>query len=173
MRQNVYQRAIDAGLCPDCGEKAAPGVKRCQSCREIKNSREIGYRQANGTTAQRRATSGLCIRCGADPLFPENNYCLKCLERISGENRKRVYGISPEQFDAMINEQDGRCAICKFEFHGETKRTVPHVDHNHETGQIRALLCGWCNTGLGSFRENPSRLLDAAVYLQHFETEGR
>jgi Recombination endonuclease VII len=59
----------------------------------------------------------------------------------------------------MAKAQDYKCAIC-----GEEKRLV--VDHDHATGDIRALLCDDCNKGLGSFKDNPDNLLKAAYYLE-------
>ena len=72
---------------------------------------------------------------------------------------KAVYGITLEQWDRMIIRQLGCCAIC-----GEQSRDL-HVDHCHETGKIRALLCHKCNRGLGLFEDEPERLREAARYI--------
>lgn len=74
---------------------------------------------------------------------------------------KSEYGIDVSQFDAMRESQNGACAICLEPF---TK--MPHVDHCHSTGKVRALLCPDCNIGLGRFKDNPSRLEAAAAYLR-------
>jgi hypothetical protein len=60
----------------------------------------------------------------------------------------------------MLEDQGGLCAIC---------RTAPaaHVDHDHQTGAVRALLCFNCNGGLGQFRDDPGLLHLAAFYLEH------
>jgi hypothetical protein len=68
-----------------------------------------------------------------------------------------------EQWDAMFEAQQGSCAICG-EHQDNLKRRLA-VDHDHETGKIRALLCQHCNQGLGHFRDNPARLINAASYL--------
>lgn len=57
---------------------------------------------------------------------------------------KKEYGISPQVFDDILNLQGGRCAICC-----ETIKSKPHLDHDHETGKIRQILCIGCNTMLG------------------------
>jgi hypothetical protein len=46
-------------------------------------------------------------------------------------------------------------------------RPVLHVDHCHQTGHVRALLCTGCNSGLGAFRDSPERLREAAAYIEH------
>jgi len=77
---------------------------------------------------------------------------------------KRKYNLSLEDYDKLIEQQDGKCAICNTENPGgHHKRFV--VDHNHKTGEVRALLCSTCNTGLGNFYDNPQILLKAAEYL--------
>jgi len=72
------------------------------------------------------------------------------------------YGITPEQFFAMVKEQDNRCKICKRE---AGKRRL-HIDHCHTTGKIRGLLCSPCNTSLGGFRDDPELLRAAIQYLE-------
>lgn len=75
---------------------------------------------------------------------------------------KRKYGITIAEYDRMFEEQNGVCAIC-----GEPRpeeRTL-HIDHDHETGVIRALLCFRCNNALGDFREEYELFQRAADYL--------
>lgn len=76
------------------------------------------------------------------------------------------YGITLEECDARFQQQNGRCAICKERPSKENTRSgVLHVDHDHTTGKIRALLCFLCNTLLGSARDDISRLDAARAYL--------
>jgi hypothetical protein len=74
---------------------------------------------------------------------------------------KNLYGITQEDYREMNEKQSGRCAICQ---------TIPEkrlvVDHCHNTGRVRGLLCYDCNHGLGKFRDNVEFLLEAASYLQ-------
>jgi Autographiviridae endonuclease VII len=63
---------------------------------------------------------------------------------------KNRYGVSREWFYKQLEKQDGRC-VCGFVFSlftGDRNRS-PHVDHNHETGRVRGLLCSRCNTSIG------------------------
>ena len=81
------------------------------------------------------------------------------------------YGITSDEWYAMLIEQNGRCAICSEELLDKL-----HLDHNEETGQVRALLFGPCNRGIGMFKHDENLLLAAAAYImQHkpVETETR
>lgn len=78
---------------------------------------------------------------------------------------KRHYGITLDEFNTLLNSQDGACAICKTSnWPGKGKK--PHVDHCHNTGKIRGLLCNLCNVGLGAFKDNEGFLANAVNYLK-------
>jgi 5-methylcytosine-specific restriction endonuclease McrA len=85
-------------------------------------------------------------------------YYLKNLDKWK-TYRMKSYGLAPEDYDKMVENQDGRCLIC-----GETAKL--HVDHSHETTVVRGLLCQACNLGLGNFRENIQVLKNAIEYLE-------
>lgn len=79
----------------------------------------------------------------------------------------KMYGISKVEFDAMLIQQGGRCAICKTkEFNGYG----PVVDHDHMTGKVRGILCNNCNAMLGWSRELISTLSAAIEYLRAANT---
>lgn len=87
-------------------------------------------------------------------------------------NRNRVlkfhYGISIEQYEAMLVAQDYRCLICGSK--GRQDRASPlDVDHDHNTKEVRSLLCHRCNRGIGVFLENPDSLEKAAAYLRLYK----
>lgn len=86
-------------------------------------------------------------------------------DKIRARNWKKNYGITPERYEEMKRAQNGRCAIC-----GGTNPSGVElaVDHDHETGQLRALLCHACNLMLGNGADNPSRLEAGAAYLRRF-----
>ena len=65
----------------------------------------------------------------------------------------------------MLEEQGGRCAICKTDQPGTPTGVWP-VDHNHASKRVRALLCSSCNAGLGHFKDNPGLLRAAAIYVE-------
>jgi len=84
-------------------------------------------------------------------------------ENARRQELKRRYGLSWEDYQAMLARQGGTCAICKCEF-----THTPFVDHCHKTRQVRRLLCRDCNTGLGRFKDDPHRVLAALQYLLEF-----
>lgn len=77
---------------------------------------------------------------------------------------RRTYGIAADEFDDLLARQGERCGICG---RRPEREASIHVDHDHETGAIRGLLCITCNQGLGLFGERPELLLRAAVYLRN------
>jgi hypothetical protein len=77
------------------------------------------------------------------------------------------YGITFEQLNSMIIAQGGMCAICTRKF--KNPRDT-HVDHNHESKQVRQLLCNNCNQGLGQFKENELTLQRAIEYLRRWNS---
>lgn len=77
--------------------------------------------------------------------------------------RRQLYGIDDATFKLMLKAQDNKCAICREPF-GKV-----HVDHDHTTGKVRALLCVPCNLGLGSFKDNIDSLMKATSYLILFK----
>jgi hypothetical protein len=81
----------------------------------------------------------------------------------------RSYGIDSTVYAEMLQEQQGVCAIC-FQLETMTCRGTLKdlcVDHNHETGQIRGLLCHRCNIAIGMLDEDYGRILSAAQYLMN------
>lgn len=90
---------------------------------------------------------------------------------INNHMRSR-YGITLEDYGRLFNSQSGKCAICPFE--GVDYIAAPyasrknrlHVDHDHETGAIRGLLCGHCNAAIGLMGDDPIRMRKASDYLE-------
>lgn len=136
---------IDAktARCQDCDEPypRAGNRFRCEPCRAIRNSPE--FKKAYWS------------EYGQRPEVREHN-------RRKGLARR--YGMTIEQYDAMSEAQGGVCAICKREPEGTSRWGRLHVDHDHDTGEIRGLLCAPCNTALGKFKTTEV-LMAAIAYL--------
>lgn len=81
---------------------------------------------------------------------------------------EREFGIKYEDYDRMLEEQHGVCAICG---KPETKPNAKYlaVDHNHETGEVRGLLCNNCNRALGLLKDDIEVLQNAINYLKEHE----
>lgn len=86
-------------------------------------------------------------------------------KELDALHRRRVaeHNITVEEYRALIDQQDRRCAICRYE---PIMAESLHIDHNHQTGKVRGLLCGGCNSGLGYFGDNPAYLEAAIGYLK-------
>lgn len=78
---------------------------------------------------------------------------------------KTKYGISPEERDELLVEQNCRCAVCFTDTPGG-RWNEWHVDHDHETNKIRGLLCTQCNTALGLLKDDVTVLKSAITYLE-------
>ncbi len=104
-----------------------------------------------------------CAKCEQLKPFAEfygdgkrgNCYCRPCAKAV---NRKRLYGVTPEQYAQFGNT----CGAC-----GSSDKELV-VDHCHQTGEFRGLLCGPCNSGLGMFGDDINSLLGAITYLNRF-----
>ena len=75
------------------------------------------------------------------------------------------YKITSEDYDLLLEEQGGLCAICRGA-EPKTPHGFWHVDHCHTRGDVRGLLCSSCNTGIGHFFDQPDVLIRAAEYLR-------
>jgi predicted RNA-binding Zn-ribbon protein involved in translation (DUF1610 family) len=76
---------------------------------------------------------------------------------------RRAYGITLVEYDQMLHNQNNKCAICGNGDEVENRRLA--IDHCHESGKVRGLLCGKCNRGLGLFYDNQELLESAIHYL--------
>lgn len=81
---------------------------------------------------------------------------------------KKIYGINIDIYNQMLLEQNGRCSIC---FGHQVNSRKMCVDHDHETGTVRGLLCSNCNTALGLMQENKERLFKMIEYLEKSEAQ--
>ena len=89
--------------------------------------------------------------------------------KVKHYNLKRNYGITLEDYNRMFEEQGGKCAICSAEdTGGKHKDAAFHVDHCHDTGKVRGLLCNQCNLALGKFKDSKKLLQKALDYLKKY-----
>ena len=95
---------------------------------------------------------------------------IRYAQRIGRPVRERTnvqrHGITKRKYRTMLDEQNHLCAICASPSGLGTKKSRElSVDHCHQTGQVRGLLCTRCNVGLGYFQDNPMNLRRAIDYL--------
>lgn len=116
-----------------------------QANKEKRNENARKYQEANRVVLRAR----------------KSEYREKNKELIAASKRMCMYGITREQYDEKLSNQQGLCAIC-----GEEPSEF-HVDHCHATGKVRGLLCGRCNFMLGHARDSSSNLQNAIAYLEY------
>jgi hypothetical protein len=94
---------------------------------------------------------------------------IKNPSQFKNSKLKQAYGISLDEFNVLLNNQNNCCAICTQPFSSKKMSEKPFVDHNHKTGKVRQLLCLNCNSIIGYSRENMLVLKAAIKYLKKFE----
>ena len=128
----------------------------CSSCEEYKRASEYTL------SRDERSFGGISMR----------SKCKSCNEHIKWKSFiKRVYGIDSAQYYKMLEDQEGKCAICKSDSNNTShqSKNKMFIDHCHTTGQVRGLLCSKCNHALGLFDDDTENLKSAISYLAKFE----
>lgn len=109
----------------------------------------------------RFVSSSICVKCAA---VRQLQWRKENTARHRNTVLLRKYGITLADFKQMLVVQGGVCAICDgTDIQGTGDW---HVDHDHATGKVRGVLCSFCNTGLGMFKDNPKALMKAVRYLK-------
>jgi hypothetical protein len=140
------------------------GAKECTTCHEIKSY--IAYNKRAASSDGYCGSCRDCVNVNSREWYHANT------ERAQSNTRawklRTQYGLTEEQFSALLVSQGNKCAICSGEFGiGKCK---PIIDHNHGTGAVRGALCIGCNTSLGHFGDNEEGLQRAVNYLRRTTT---
>lgn len=136
------------------------------ACAKYRDSNSLQHGKHSISEVDEETKLGLCSECGSDTPVRKrtDNGRWRCKTQIRRLSRLQTYGLSDQEYQIQLLLQENCCAICGEEFTKE-----PCVDHNHDTGQVRALLCNLCNSGLGAFRENLEYLENAKLYVQAWD----
>jgi hypothetical protein len=145
------------------------GTKSCIECKQIKHVSEYNL--------DRRRVDFLsqwCRECGRK-FGKARSKRLREAGLLDEEYRKyniKSKGATMEKYETMFINQNGLCAICKKPAdvkytgkRGQGNVKKLHIDHDHETGKLRDLLCHHCNLGLGNFKDDIDNLFSAIDYL--------
>ena len=137
-------------------------MKECTKCGESKELTAYSYRTDTGKYRNVCKPCKLTQQQASDALKGEAH------KRYHRDWKlKKTYGISIEDYENMLADQDGRCDICSLE-EKHAPYGVLSVDHCHDSGAVRALLCNHCNVGIGVFKENQDFLANAITYLKRY-----
>jgi hypothetical protein len=168
-------------------------MRQCSKC-GVEQPLENFYRAAGGRDG-RRGECIACFKAYREARYPEvreqaiarakawqaanrERHLANQRERRSrpefkakarADHLRRKFGITLDTYDEMLAEQGGVCAICERPRRDDISL---HVDHEHETGRVRGLLCFRCNNALGDFEDDAVLLLRAADYVV-FDPEAR
>lgn len=158
-------------------------VKQCSKCRQSKglecfskspkNKDGLQY-QCKQCAKEYRQQWAKTINPGRDAEYRANRS--EHYKKLRQEYAPRKYyydiayryGISPEKFEELWQSQGGSCGICGLQFAEKPTRKLDraNIDHCHETGTVRGLLCLKCNTGLGALGDNQEGVRKALSYLE-------
>ena len=137
--------------------------KICKYCPEtgLQDISQFGEYQIKGRSKKcRRNKCHTCRRKDEAKRYEENpgvKQRMKLAAKVS--SYKREYGISIDDFNQMLIKQNKHCKICNQEM------IKPNIDHCHNSGKVRGLLCWNCNIALGYFKDNIENLKSAIKYL--------
>ena len=139
-------------------------------------------------TCRRGKSRGTCAVCHKERNLVSAGMCSNCrfnvyikpypdkLAAFRIQSRKyiikRKYGVTPEWYEATLENQGGKCAICGVTDNGKTKynENLPFcIDHNHETGEVRGLICTSCNQFVGLLESNLTRYVKVKLYLKRYD----
>lgn len=90
---------------------------------------------------------------------------LKTIDSFRRRNLKNCFGITVEEYKAILDKQDNKCALCDKDFEGLASRLI-HLDHCHTTNRIRGILCMKCNVALGMLGDNEESFIKVLAYLR-------
>ncbi len=147
-----------------------PETKICSTCQQPKALDRFRPRLVRGQMwddPQCKDCKYLCRKTWCQKYRDKANQQSRDWKRNNKDKTRNTwlksnYGITLEEFNMMLLEQNNCCKICETEF---TSKRFEYLDHCHETKRVRGILCHHCNTGLGMFKDTKELLLKAMVYL--------
>lgn len=164
------KRVFLRGLCEKCYRKDVakkrpsachpekPAISNktgtCQSCYD----KEYNLRRTPEEKERRRNKKREWLKMWRANKSPEE----KRIKYLKG--KKSRYGLSVEEYQRILDSQNGRCAICK---NPPSEKRELDIDHDHNTGKVRGLLCQSCNIGIGFLKDDYFLVRTAADYIYH------
>lgn len=135
------------------------GLKECNKCKEVLSIESFSMDNVN-----KHNLKSICKSCAAKKNNPVAKWAAL----------KTKYNITKEEYDSLFLSQNKKCSICTTDLSVLDLRHI-HLDHCHKTGNIRNILCRYCNLGLGKFKDNQELIFNSMLYLQkhqqHLEPE--
>ena len=138
-------------------------TKTCNTCEDTKQVQEFSK-----ASLGRDGYRNNCKKCRrARARLKRANFSDEQRRDDRSKKMKNRYGITMDDYDILFQEQEGLCAICEMPGQRTANRDFALVvDHDHETGLVRGLLCYPCNMGLGGLGDSAADLQRALRYLE-------
>jgi len=169
---------MNSKICNKCGVQKALDTENFRlrrgssdgfrnDCRECGRKARKGYYDLNPEKAREDARKW-AVEHPEHRAATQSEWHKKNKDRIAAYQRRRLYGITEQQYQQMFSRQSGKCAICGFQFLSSSRgnrRVSPHVDHCHVSGKVRGLLCNPCNRMLGYAKDSMEILKLGIDYL--------
>lgn len=165
----ILRRGVPMARCRPCTADIADRriaarnsvtVKCCLTCKSEKPVTDFHLNRASRDGYHTRCKACACQQ--KRDIASKDRQHARTLDR--GGKLKSRYGITVDDYNRMLTCQNGRCGICGTNDPGNLKTNF-QIDHNHNTGVVRGLLCCKCNRGIGFFNDDASLLVVAAQYL--------
>ena len=136
-------------------------MKACSKCGKIKPLSDYSFKRP------KNRKPGLQPRCKSCAKEDTRDWKIRNQDTARDRYLQRQYGITEQEYNAILLSQNNRCCLCGIEFNsGKFGPDSPVVDHCHTHGHVRGILCNECNRGLGYFHDNIQALENAATYLR-------
>lgn len=184
--KKLYESLCIVKVCKDCGVErpmsefkinntsAGGRIRTCRDCMSIKKYNRIRRLKPYVTKSfEYPDGTKLCTQC--NQVKPKSDFrshykktgklYSRCFVCQADSERMKNYGITGDEYRAMLLAQGGVCKICNKP--NWTEKFL-YVDHCHDTGKIRGILCHNCNAGIGLFKDNVELLLLAAEYVKNY-----
>lgn len=178
MRQRKQEQSKDnppdSRICEKCGHEIRPHWQktnarwgyRCWTCRSRERRKDPKYATYLLSLSKQRHKRALA----KDPDYYKKKYLKygRSKSKIKGPRLSGLQRKHSEEYAAFLEQQDGLCAICHQPETAKTRGAVVKlaIDHDHETGKVRSLLCRNCNVALGLAGDDPERLRAMANYIE-------
>jgi hypothetical protein len=137
----------------------------CTSCRVVKNVSNFALR-TDTKVPRVRSNCRECLAANATLKNRENH---SDAQVYWWSRQIAKYGLTPQSWKELFDSQGGKCAICHVDVNGKKRF---HVDHDHNTGQVRGILCTKCNVGIGALKDDAETVFNAYLYLSRAVLSG-
>lgn len=156
--------------------KLVDGKRKCNCCKLFKISGEFSNKSVRCRECRKKETKKYNTKNSEKINSKQRESNKKNKEKIS-TNKKTYYinnksiinskklNVSPEDYQKALDKSNGTCEICN------KKHNKLHVDHDHQTGKVRGMLCPQCNMSLGLFQDNIDLLANSILYLDYYKIE--